>query len=96
MLSEHSIVLRHTLLAEMIARLVIHAIEQGYTVSFNLTMLHCEALVTLYRDDKRITDRADYDALGVWWETRHPLCKHGGAGGGSDYRWFGLDSATHA
>lgn len=43
--------------------------------------LHIDRLAVdllLFKDGKYLTDSADYQPLGEWWEKQNPLCRWGG------------------
>lgn len=80
--------LRQQLLTELIAQLVIRVQGQGYQAAIAIDKARKEAHVTLYRDEVEIKDHADYDTLGVWWESRNVVCKHGKGINGEDFHIF--------
>lgn len=90
-MSTAQIIERQTLFCQCLALMVIRAKDQGYRATFSMSAQRLEAVVTLYRDGKEVRDRADYDALGVWWEIQWNELKHGGRERGSEYRRFFMD-----
>ena len=52
--------------------------EKGIGTPNSLHISRLAADINLFRDGQYLTRSEDYVSLGVWWETRHPLCRWGG------------------
>lgn len=75
---------RHPKMAEYYA-------SRGLGIKNSLHVLGLAVDMDLFLDGKYLTDTADYEELGVWWEQAHPLCRWGGRFKRRDGRHFSIE-----
>jgi hypothetical protein len=67
---------------------------RGIANSLHISRLAVD--INLFRDGVYLTDSDDYQPLGLWWESLHPLCRWGGRFQKPDGNHFSLSHEGRA